>query len=61
MYFVCYLKSGEVLAFNCECTNVDCSNHGLCVFQESESGGALGIVPVENILYIERRGKSYRR
>lgn len=53
MYFVCYLKNGEVLDFDCECKYIDYSNEHMCVFKESESGRALGVVPFKNILYIE--------
>ena len=59
MYFVCYLKSGKVLEFNCDCKYVDYSDRHMCAFETSESGYALGIVPYENILYIEKR-EDYR-
>lgn len=59
MYFVCCLKNGKVLKFNCDCQFVDYSNQRMCAFRTSESGYALGIVPYENILYIKKR-EGYR-
>lgn len=53
MYFVCYLKNGEVFEFDHKCKYIDYSDGHMCVFKESESGRALGVVPFENILYIE--------
>ena len=54
-YFVVHLKDGEILNFNNECDNVNCENANVCLFTNIEKSICLGIIPYENIAFIESK------
>ena len=53
MYFVCHMNDNTMVNFDGKSKYVDYTCDRMCIFRDRAGGTALGLVPYENIKYIE--------